>query len=105
MTVPSAVNGRLPRTPPIIEVTQRTSRRDTPPRPIRSPAKMKKGTASRAYLSMLLNITWCMTVAGAGANATSTTAAVASRITKNGNPSASSASGSSARTQVMPRGC
>ena len=54
---PSEVSGRLPRTLPIIELTQRNSRSDIPPRVIRSPAKMKKGTASSANLLRLSNIT------------------------------------------------
>lgn len=55
--VPSAVNGRLPRMLPAIVVTHATSRRDTPPRPMSSPANRKNGTASSAYLSSAWNIT------------------------------------------------
>src|SRR3989304_1878993 len=104
VVVPRAVSGRLPRRPPIIDVTQRTSRCETPPLPKRSPAKMKNGTASRAYLSMALNITWWTAVAGMSEKNSSTTADVASRITKSGKPSASRTTGRSAITHPIAMG-
>src|SRR5438132_4983513 len=86
---------------PMIDCTQRTRRTDTPPRPSRSPAKMKNGTASSAYLSRLENITWCAAVAGTPAKNTSAIATVASSTRKNGKPATSSATGTSAITQPM----
>ena len=54
---------RLPRTPPNISVTQSTRRTAIPPRPISSPAKMKKGTARRVKESMLPKMFWGIMVA------------------------------------------
>src|SRR6185437_17182495 len=53
---PSEVMGICARKPPIMEATHRRSLADIPPRDMRSPAKIKKGTARRAYLLRLLKI-------------------------------------------------
>src|SRR2546422_842613 len=50
---PSEVRGRLARTPPIIDDTQRSRRVEMPPCDIRSPVKMKNGTAIRGNLFRL----------------------------------------------------
>ena len=53
---PSEVSGRLARKLPNIEATQRISRADSPPRDIRSPVKMKNGTAISGNLLSASNI-------------------------------------------------
>ena len=104
--VPSDVNGRLPRTRPIKACTQRTMRIETPPRPRRSPAKMKNGTASSAYLSRAPNMTWCAAVVGTPEKKASATMTVASSTRKNGKPATSSATGSRPSTQpIQSRPC
>ena len=103
--VPTTVRPRLPRNPPTIESTQSMMRLDMPPRPINSPAKMKKGTAIRANLSMLPNMTWWVTVIGMSRNNMRTIAEVASRMTKMGKPRARRTNGITSMTQptaVLP---
>ena len=80
------------------ERTQATMRLEMPPRPIRSPAKMKNGTAISANLSTLPNMLMCTATGGTGANNSSTMAEVASRMTKIGNPSSSRITGTMAIT-------
>ena len=58
------VIGRLASVAPRSDLVQATSRREIPPCPMISPAKMKNGTASRAELSSVPNITWCSAVGG-----------------------------------------
>ena len=85
----------------MIEATHRSSRVEMPPRDIRSPAKMKNGTASRAYLLRLLKIIWWIAVSGTGKKKIITTNEVASSSRKMGKPSSSRANGSSAIVQYM----
>ena len=81
---PSEVSGMLPRNPPIIEATQRIRRVEMPPRDIRSPAKMKNGTASSGYLLRLLKMIWWIAVSGTGKKTIITTNEVASSSRKIG---------------------
>ena len=98
---PSEVSGMLPRNPPIIAATNRSRRVEMPPRDIRSPAKMKNGTASRAYLLRLLKMIWWIAVNGTGKKKIITTNDVASSSRKIGKPSSSRANGSSAIVQYI----
>src|SRR5712692_5559985 len=99
--VPTVVSARLPRTPPNIERTQRISRSEIPPWPMTSPAKMKKGTARSANLSMLPNMVWGTTVKGTFMKKARSTITVTRRIKKIGSPRASSAKGTSAIAQPI----
>ena len=98
---PSDVIGTLPRTPPTIEPTQRSSRVEMPPRDIRSPAKMKNGTASSAYLLRLLKIVRWIAVSGTGKKKIIKTKEVTSSSRKIGNPNISSTNGRSDMVQYM----
>jgi len=62
--VPTVVIGRLALLPPSSDLVQSTRRREIPPNPIISPAKMKNGTASSAELSSVPNITCWSAVGG-----------------------------------------
>ncbi len=62
--VPTVVSGRLARVAPNSDLVQSTRRREMPPKPMISPAKMKNGTASSAELSSVPNITCCSAVGG-----------------------------------------
>jgi hypothetical protein len=62
--VPTVVIGRLALVPPRSDLVQSTKRREMPPNPMISPAKMKNGTASSAELSRVPNMTCCNAVGG-----------------------------------------
>src|SRR5579885_204477 len=96
---PSEVIGMCARKPPMIEATQRSSRLEMPPRDIRSPAKMKNGTASSAYLLRLLKMSWCTTASGRSKKQSRITSEVASSSKKIGKPSSRSTKGRMAMTQ------
>ena len=52
----TVVTASEPRTPPMIDTTQVTTRLAMPPRPMISPASTKNGTASSGKLSRLPNM-------------------------------------------------
>ena len=98
---PSEVSGMLPRNPPMIAATHLSRRVEMPPRDIRSPAKMKNGTASSAYLLRLLKMIWWIAVSGTGKKKIITTNEVANSSRKMGKPSRSRPNGSSAIVKYM----
>ena len=96
------VSGRLPRNPPITDITQAMMRWEMPPMPINSPAKMKNGTAISANLSTLPNITWWTAVSGMSMKNRRMIAEVASRMMKIGKPRIRRPTGISTITHSIP---
>src|SRR5574343_691180 len=101
--VPTVVKGKDPLTEPTDACTMSTMRRATLPRPINSPAKIKKGTDNRAKLSSAPNKVWCKATVGMSLTNTTVATALVSNTKKMGMPSISKATGNKARVYGMAR--
>ena len=97
------VRARLPRTPPKIDCTQRMSRSEMPPLARISPAKMKKGTASRLNLSIEPSIISGTAASGTLMKNPSASMVVTIRIRKIGMPANSRAKGRVPSSDPMAR--
>jgi hypothetical protein len=89
----TVVTASEPRTPPINDITQTTTRRAMPPCAMISPASTKNGTASSGKLSRPLNRKVCTASVGTSAMNSTMTRQVTSSTRKIGRPRTSSVAG------------